>query len=125
MSGVDGTLWTEVRHTGLAAPRLLLQRSPDDMCDDFCERATDDFATLRSTSNVQQFSIAGSTHQNFTDFGLMWGPANAPAFGSIDPGRMSALTRDVVVAFLDVSILEAPAATLSEAIARYSEVEAV
>jgi len=121
---LDGTLWTEVRHTGLNPPSLLLQRSPDDACDAFCERAAVDFATVGAASNVQRFTIAGSTHQNFTDFGLMWGPANAPALGSIDAGRMTVVTRDLVRSFLDVHVLDAPSDTFAGTAARYSEVEA-
>jgi hypothetical protein len=38
---------------------------------------------------------------------------------------MSAITRDLVLSFLDVHVLDAPAARVSEAAARYSEVEVV
>ena len=122
---LDGTLWTEVRHAGLEAPSLLLQRAPGDTCDGFCERAALDFATFGAASNAQQLTIAGTTHQNFTDFALMWGPANAPAFGSIDPDRMSLITRDLVRSFLDVHVLDAPAETFTAATARYSELDAI
>jgi pimeloyl-ACP methyl ester carboxylesterase len=122
---LDGTLWTEVRQAGLDAPSLLLQRAPGDTCDAFCERAALDFATVEAAPNAQQFTIAGSTHQNFIDFGLMWGPATAPAFGSIDADRMSVITRDLVRSFLDVHVLDEPAATFAAASTRYSEVDAV
>jgi pimeloyl-ACP methyl ester carboxylesterase len=122
---LDGTLWTEVRHTGLAAPSLLLAHGSDGSCDDFCERASADFATVREAPDAQQFSIAGTTHQNFIDFALMWGPVNKVSFGSIDPSVMSAITRDLVLSFLDVHVRDAPAASFSEAIARHAEVEAV
>ncbi|MEA2677444.1 MAG: hypothetical protein QOJ81_1585, partial [Chloroflexota bacterium] len=36
---LDGTLWTDVRHTGLKAPSLLLQHPGGGTCDEFCDRA--------------------------------------------------------------------------------------
>jgi dienelactone hydrolase len=122
---LDGTLWTEVRHAGLEAPSLLLQAAPGDTCDGFCARAAEDFATVGAAPNVQRFAIAGTKHQNFSDAGLMWGPANALVLGSIEADRMTAITRDLVLSFLDVHVLGASEASFSEASARYSEVEAV
>ena len=122
---LDGTLWTEVRHTGLEAPSFLLRAAPGDTCDGFCARAAEDFATVGAAPNAQQLAIAGSAHQNFSDMGLMWGPTHALSLGSIDAHRMSVITRDLVLSFLDVHVLDAPAARISEAVARYSEVEAV
>lgn len=118
---LDGTLWTEVRHTGLEAPGLLVQAAPAGECDAFCERAAMDFATFGAAANAERFAIAGSEHMNFSDVGLMWGPANALVLGSIEADRMSVITRDVVRSFLDVHVLDAPAATFTAAIASYSE----
>ena len=122
---LDGTLWTEVRHTGLEAPSLLLQAAPGDTCDGFCARAAEDFATVGAAPNALRYAIAGTKHMDFSDVGLMWGPANALVLGSIDADRMSVITRDLVLSFLDVHVLDAPAAGVSEAAARYSEVQAV
>jgi predicted dienelactone hydrolase len=122
---LDGTLWTEVRHAGLGAPSLLLRQAPGDTCDGFCERAARDFAAVEAAPEAQQFTIAGSTHVSFTDFGLLWGPLNAPALGPIEADRMSVITRDLVQSFLDVHVLGAPAATFTTASERHPEVDAV
>ena len=122
---LDGTLWTEVRQTGLEAPSLLLQAGPGDTCDGFCARAAEDFATFSAASNAERFAIAGSAHVNFSDAGLMWGPANAIALGSIDAHRMGAITRDLVLSFLDAHVRDMPEAGVSEAAARYPEVQTV
>ena len=122
---LDGTLWTEVRHSGLEAPSLLLQAAPGDTCDGFCARATEDFATVSATSGTQRFAIEGSEHMNFTDVGLMWGPPNALVLGSIGADRMNVITRDLVLSFLDAHVRDAPATGVSEVAARYPEVEAV
>jgi predicted dienelactone hydrolase len=118
---LDGTLWTDVRHTGLQAPSLLLQAASAGACDAFCERAATDFENVIAAGNAEQFAIAGSEHMNFSDVGLMWGPANALVLGSIDAERMSVITRDVVRSFLDVHIREAPASTFTAAVAGYAE----
>lgn len=118
---LDGTLWTDVRHTGLEAPSLLLQKASGETCDAYCERAAKDFENVIAAGNAQQFAIAGSEHMNFSDVGLMWGPANALILGSIDAERMSVVTRDVVRSFLDIHIREAPASTFTEATGRYTE----
>ena len=122
---LDGTLWTEVRHDGLEAPSLLLQAAQPDTCEGFCARAADDFATLSAAPNAERFAIAGSTHQNFSDAGLMWGPINAVGLGSIDAHRMTTITRDLVLSFLDAHLRDMESASVSEAAASYAEVEAV
>ena len=66
---LDGTLWTEVRHTGLAAPTLLLHHDSNEPCDQFCERAAVDFATVGASENVEDLAIAGAKHNNFSDLG--------------------------------------------------------
>ena len=59
---------------------------------------------------------------DFTDFGLMWGPlARVAALGSIDSGRMTLITRDLVRSFLDEHTGRAPAGTFAAATARYDE----
>jgi len=123
---LDGTLWTEVRHTGLEAPSLLLQKAAGEVCapDSFCSRAAEDFATVGRSPDAQWFAIAGSQHQSFSDAGLLWGPATASLIGPIEGERMSEITRDVVRSFLDVHVLDAPAAAFTAATARYAEVSA-
>ena len=120
---LDGTLWTEVRHTGLEAPSLLLQKAAGEVCspDSFCSRAAEDFATVGRSPNAQWFAVAGSQHQSFSDAGLLWGPATASRIGPIDGERMTDIMRDVVRSFLDVNVLDAPAALFTAATARYSE----
>ncbi len=121
---LDGTLWTDVRHTGLSAPRLLLQHAPTDTCDEFCKRAAADFATVMGTADAEQLSVAGTKHPNFSDAGLMWGIANGITLGSIDAHRMTLITRDTVRSFLDVHLLGASAADFTATVARYPELTA-
>ena len=74
-----------------------------------------------AAENAQRFAIAGSRHVNYSDLGLMWGPANALVLGSIDAQRMTLVTRDLVRSFLDVHLRGAEVETFTEAIGRYSE----
>ena len=120
---LDGTLWTEVRHTGLAAPTLLLHHDQNEPCDQFCERARVDFATVGASANVEDLAIAGSGHNTFSDLGLMWGPGTSQ-MGTIEGDRMIEITRDLVRSFLDVHVGGAPAETFSSAVERYPEVSA-
>jgi dienelactone hydrolase len=118
---LDGTLWTDVRHTGLEAPSLLLQHPSGGVCDEFCERAEADFANVEAAGGTERFVVEGSQHQSFGDLGLMWGPATAQLLGPIDADRMNVITRDVVRSFLDVHVRDAPASTFTAAVAAYSE----
>lgn len=122
---MDGTLWTEVRNTGLKAPRLLLQDDQSGECDAFCQRADPDFDAVMAAEQGKRFAIAGSRHMNYSELGLMWGPANALVLGTIDADRMSVITRDLVRSFLDVHLRGLPASTFADAGARYPEVEPV
>jgi pimeloyl-ACP methyl ester carboxylesterase len=120
---MDGTLWTDVRHAGLVAPGLVLRHATDAECDTFCERASADFDHIESLGS-QQLRIAGSQHTNFTDLGLLWGPANKlVALGPIDADRMLDITRDLVRSFLDVHVLHAAEANFTAVVSRYPEVE--
>jgi predicted dienelactone hydrolase len=121
---LDGTLWTEVRHSGLSAPRLLLQHAASGDCDEFCKRAATDFAAVMADGTAQRFKVAGSTHPNFSDAGLMFGIANGLVLGSIDAHRMTVIVRDTVRSFLDVHVLGAPAANFAATVARYPELRA-
>ena len=120
---LDGTLWTDVRHVGLTAPSLLVQHADTGACDAFCQPARTDFATVKAAGNDRQFVIAGSTHMNFSDVGLMYGPIYHAlgVLGSIDADRMTAITRNLVRTFLDEHILGVPAGAFPATIARYSE----
>jgi transketolase C-terminal domain/subunit len=71
-----------------------------------------------------RLSVAGSTHQNFSDMGLMWGIGNGIALGSIDAHRMTLITRDTVRSFLDVHVRGAPAADFTSTVASYPELTA-
>ncbi|HEX7172751.1 MAG TPA: hypothetical protein VF365_09120 [Candidatus Limnocylindria bacterium] len=118
---LDGTLWTEVREAGLTAPALLIEKAAADGCDAFCERAALDFATVTAAPTATHLSIAGTTHMDFTDLGLMWGVSNGVALGSIEPERMTVLIRDTVRSFLDVHVLGAPAAEFEDTVGTYPE----
>jgi dienelactone hydrolase len=122
---MDGTLWTDVRETGLQAPSLLLQHDLSGECDAFCQRANPDFDKVMAAENAERFAIAGSAHMNYSELGLMWGPANSIVLGTIDADRMSMITRDLVRSFLDVHVRGLPVSTFSETSARYTEVEPV
>ena len=119
---LDGTLWTDVRHTGLTAPSLVLRHDQSGECDGFCEAADADFATVEAAGNSQQFSVAGSQHMDFSDLGLLRGPGDTLLpVGPIDAERMTLITRDLVRSFLDEHVGGAPAGALAEAVARYPE----
>ncbi len=119
---LDGTLWTEVRHTGLTVPNLIL-RAPKDACDDFCQAAAVDFEAVKAAGNSQQLAIAGSKHMNYSDVGLFWGPLNSLlTLGTIDPNRMTVIARDLVRSFLDENVGDAPAGSFAATFAAYPEV---
>jgi predicted dienelactone hydrolase len=122
---MDGTLWTDVRNAGLEAPRLLLQDDQSGECDAFCQRADPDFDRVMAPEPAERFAIAGSRHMNYSDVGLLWGPANALVLGTIEADRMSVITRDLVRSFLDVHLRGLPASTFTDAGARYPEVRPV
>jgi dienelactone hydrolase len=121
---LDGTLWTDVRNTGLSAPNLLLQHAPTGACDEFCVRAAADFGKVMAAGNADQFVVAGTTHQNFSDAGLMWGLANGIALGSIDAHRMILITRDVVETFLDSHLRHDATTDFAATVGRYPELSA-
>jgi pimeloyl-ACP methyl ester carboxylesterase len=122
---MDGTLWTDVRTTGLEAPSLLLQDDQAGECDAFCQRAAPDFDNAMAANNAERFAIAGSSHMNYSELGLMWGPANSFVLGTIDADRMGVITRDLVRSFLDGHVRDVPLSTFAETSVRYAEVEPV
>jgi dienelactone hydrolase len=120
---LDGTLWTEVRHTGLEAPSLAVRAAPKQPCDAFCEAADADFATVDAIGDSTQVRVAGSQHMNFSDMGLMWRPlGHLVSLGTIDAQRMTQVTRALVVSFLDEHVRDAPAGTFSTTASGYAEV---
>jgi pimeloyl-ACP methyl ester carboxylesterase len=118
---LDGTLWTEVRHTGLTVPNLVLRHDQSGRCDGFCEAANADFATIEAAGDSQQSSVAGSQHMDFSDLGLLRGPNDTmlPS-GPINAQRMTMIVRDVVRSFLDEHVGGA-AGAFAEALGRYEE----
>jgi dienelactone hydrolase len=119
---LDGTLWTEVRQTGLTAPSLVLHAAPKDPCDAFCQAAAVDFEAVKAAGNSQQLAIAGSKHMNYSDVGLMWAPLDRLlVLGSIDQGRMNVITRDAVRSFLDEHVRGAAAGSFAATTTRYPE----
>jgi pimeloyl-ACP methyl ester carboxylesterase len=120
---LDGTLWTDVRQTGLAAPSLVLRHDQSGECDGFCEAANADFATVAAAGDSEQYSIAGSQHMDFSDLGLLRGPDDTLlSVGPIDAERMMLITRDLVRSFLAEHVGGTSPGTLTEAVARYPEV---
>jgi len=120
---LDGTLWTEVRHTGLEAPNLALRAAANEECDAFCEAANADFATVDAIGDTTQVRVAGSQHMNFSDMGLMWRPlGHLVSLGAIDAHRMTTITRALVVSFLDEHVRDATAGTFATAASGYAEV---
>jgi len=119
---LDGTLWTDVRHTGLTAPSLVLRHDASGECDGFCEAAGADFATFEAAGDSQQYSVAGSQHMDFSDLGLLRGPDDTLLpVGPIDAERMTLITRDLVRSFLGEHVGGAPSGALAEAVGRYPE----
>ena len=120
---LDGTLWTEVRHTGLAAPSLIVRAAPTDQCDAFCAAASADFATVDALGDSTVVSVAGSRHMNYSDWGFMWRPAgHLLSMGDINADRMTQITRGLVEAFLREHVRDAPDGTFATTLATYPEV---
>jgi predicted dienelactone hydrolase len=120
---MDGTIFSQVRRTGLKVPGLILQANDKVSCDDFCQRRKDDFKALTLTGPVRDFALDGAEHYNFTDSGVLFAPVLHPVgqLGSIDGARGVLITRDVVRAFLDQGIRGTPASTFDAAVGRYRE----
>jgi hypothetical protein len=119
---LDGTLFSDVRLTGMTAPGLVI-RSEHGATGEFQRRAAADFAHVREVSRVRVLTLEGSTHSNFTDDSVLYGPVLKPVgiLGSIDGHRSLSITRDVVRAFLDEVLTGAPPAALETTISTYPE----
>jgi dienelactone hydrolase len=120
---LDGTLWTQVRRTGLEAPSLAIRAAPKDPCDAFCVAANADFATVDAIGDSTQVRVAGSQHMNFSDMGLMWRPLGyLVSLGTINADRMTQITRGLVLSFVDEHVREAPAGSFADKASSYAEV---
>jgi pimeloyl-ACP methyl ester carboxylesterase len=120
---LDGTLWTEVRRTGLEGASLIVRAASGPTCDAFCQASSADFATVDAVGDSTQFSVAGSTHMNYSDMGLLWRPlGHLVTLGSIDSDRMVAITRGLVRAFLDEHVRDAAVGSFAATAAGFEEV---
>ena len=123
---LDGTLFSQVRGTGLKVPGLILQANDKVSCDDFCQRKKADFKSLTSVGPVRDFALDGAEHLNFSDNGVLFMPLLHAVgnLGSIDGARGVLITRDVVRAFLDQGIRGTPTSTFEATVGRYGELHA-
>ena len=123
---LDGTIFSQVRRTGLKVPGLILQANNKGSCDEFCQRRKDDFKGLTMSGPVRDLAMNGAEHLNFSDNGVLFMPLLRPVgqLGSIDGARGGLITRDVVRAFVDQEIRGAPTSTFDATVERYAEVHA-
>jgi len=123
---LDGTIFSQVRRTGLKVPGLILQANNKVSCDEFCQRRKDDFKALTMSGPVRDLAMNGAEHLNFSDNGVLFMPLLRPVgqLGSIDGARGGLITRDVVRAFVDQEIRGAPTSTFDATVERYAEVHA-
>jgi dienelactone hydrolase len=122
---LDGTLFSDVRLTGMAAPGLVI-RAEHGATGEFKTRADADFAHVQITGSVRILTLGGAAHNNFTDDGLLYGPLFGPLgiLGSIDGQRAAVITRAVVRAFVEQVLADAPPSSLDSAISAYDELTA-
>ena len=123
---LDGTIFSQVRRTGLKVPGLILQANNKVSCDEFCQRRKDDFKGLTMSGPVRDLAMNGAEHLNFSDNGVLFMPLLRPVgqLGSIDGARGGLITRDVVRAFVDQEVRGAPTSTFDATVERYAEVHA-
>ncbi|MEK6208430.1 MAG: hypothetical protein AABM32_12405 [Chloroflexota bacterium] len=123
---LDGTIFSQVRRTGLKVPGLILQANNKVSCDDFCQRRKDDFKALTLSGPVRDLAINGAEHLNFTDNSVLFMPLLRliGQLGSIDGARGVLITRDVVRAFVDQMVRGTPASTFEATVGRYGELHA-
>jgi len=123
---LDGTIFSQIRRTGLKVPGLILQANNKVSCDEFCQRRKDDFKALTMSGPVRDLAMNGAEHLNFSDNSVLFMPLLRPVgqLGSIDGARGVLITRDVVRAFLDQGIRGTPASTFDGTIGRYPELHA-
>lgn len=123
---LDGTIFSQVRRSGLKVPGLILQANDTGACDAFCQRKKEGYKTLTTSGPVRDFALDGAEHLNFSDNSVLFNPVLHPIgqLGSIDGARSVLITRDVVRAFLDQVLRGTPASTFDATIARYPELHA-
>ena len=123
---LDGTIFSQVRGTGLKVPGLILQANDKASCEDFCQRRKDDFKALTVSGPVRDLAITGAEHLNFSDNSVLFMPAlhATGLLGSIDGARGVLITRDLVRAFLDQGVRGTPASTFEATVGRYGELHA-
>ena len=121
---LDGTIFSQVRRSGLKVPGLIMQADDKTPCDEFCQRKKDGFKELTQSGPVRVIAVTGAEHYNFTDWSVLYAPVLHPAgqLGSIDGARAMVITRDVVRAFVDHRLRGAP--TFEETVRRYRELHA-
>lgn len=123
---LDGYPYGTVIGTGLARPFLIIWSEPEDTADAGWQQALADTRTLvtASTGGLQQLTIQGARHFNFTDLGVLYNPLLRAqgAFGSIDGRRALAITAAYTRAFLDRTLLGADEPLLAGPTAAYPEV---
>jgi pimeloyl-ACP methyl ester carboxylesterase len=119
---LDGTLFSDVRETGMAPPGLVI-RAEQGATGEFATRAAAGYARVAEVGHVRLLTLEGSAHNNFTDDGVLYGPLWGPLgiLGSIDGQRSVAITRDVVRAFLDQHLKGASPTELDASISAYPE----
>ncbi|TMC68140.1 MAG: hypothetical protein E6J13_15230 [Chloroflexi bacterium] len=123
---LDGTIFSQVRKTGLKAPGLILQANEKASCDALCQRRKDDYKTMTQSGPVRDLGVDGAEHYNFTDNAVLFMPLLRVVgqLGPIDGARGGVITRDVVRAFLDQGIRGVPTSIFDATVGRYRELHA-
>jgi len=123
---LDGTIFSEVRRSGLKVPGLILQADYKAACDEFCQRRKEDNKAVTLAGPVRDIAVTGAEHYNFTDWSALYAPVLHPVgqLGSIDGARVITITRDVVRAFVDQGLRGTPVSTFDETVRRYEELHA-
>jgi pimeloyl-ACP methyl ester carboxylesterase len=123
---LDGTVFSQVRRSGLKVPGLILQADYKVPCDEFCQHRKDDNKALTLAGPVRDIAVTGTEHYNFTDWSVLYAPVLHPVgqLGSIDGARAIVITRDLVRAFVDQALRGTPASTFEETVKRYGELHA-
>jgi pimeloyl-ACP methyl ester carboxylesterase len=121
---LDGTIFSDVRRSGLKVPGLILQADYEVPCGEgFCQRKKEGFNALTQAGHVRAIAVTGAQHYDFTDWSALYAPVLHPAgqLGAIDGARAIVITRDVVRAFVDQALRGTPTSTFDATIARYPE----
>src|SRR6185295_12140944 len=66
---LDGTIFSQVRRSGLRVPGLILHADYEVPCGPgFCQRKKEDFTALAEGGLVRAIAVPGAEHYNFTDW---------------------------------------------------------